>query len=130
MIVAVGCVALLGMLLFGLGLGVSLTRQRTETVFGCPIDPTDPLYKISRAHGNTAEYAPMFAVLMLIVGANDPPAWALWTMALAVASRYALAAGILFGPTMAEPHPLRFVGATGTYATGLALCVAALMTMG
>lgn len=129
MIVAVVCVALLGILLFGLGLGVSLTRQRTNTIFGAPADPADPLYKMTRAHGNTAEYAPMLAVLMLVVGANQPPVWALWTMALAVASRYALAIGIIVGPTMEQPHPLRAIGATGTYATGLALCVAALITI-
>jgi uncharacterized membrane protein YecN with MAPEG domain len=129
MIVAVVCVALLGVLLFALGLGVSLTRQRTSTVYGSSLDPADPLYKMTRAHGNTAEYAPMLAVLMLVVGANQPPAWALWTMALAVASRYALAIGIIVGPTMEQPHPLRAIGATGTYATGLALCVAALITI-
>ena len=129
MTVAVVCAALLGLLLFGLGLAVSLTRQRTSTSYGCPDDPTDQLYKLSRAHGNTAEYAPMMAVLMLIVGANDPPQWALWTMGLAVASRYALAIGIVSGPTMAQPHPLRFFGAAGTYATGLGLSVAALLSI-
>jgi hypothetical protein len=50
-------------------------------------------------------------------------------MGLAVASRYALAAGILVGQTMAEPHPLRFIGAAGTYATGLALSIAALLAI-
>jgi uncharacterized membrane protein YecN with MAPEG domain len=129
MVVAVVCAALLGVLLFALGLGVSLTRQRTNTIYGASTDPADPLYKMTRAHGNTAEYAPMLAVLMLIVGANQPPMWALWTMGLAVASRYALAIGILICPTMEQPHPLRAIGATGTYATGLALCVAALMTI-
>jgi len=129
MSVAVACVALLGFLVFGLGFGVSLTRVRTATNFGCNADPADPLYKITRAHGNTVEYAPMLAILMLVIGANDPPAWALWTMGLAVLSRYLLAIGILVCPTMDRPHPLRFVGATGTYATGLALCVAALLPL-
>jgi uncharacterized membrane protein YecN with MAPEG domain len=128
-IVAIVCVALLGILLFGLGLGVSLTRQRTNVIFGVPDDPADQLYKMSRAHGNTAEYAPMLAVLMLVVGAHQPPVWALWAMALAVACRYMLAIGIIVGPTMEQPHPLRAIGATGTYATGLALCVAALITI-
>jgi hypothetical protein len=127
--VAVACVALLGILLFALGLGVSLTRQRTSVAFGVTADPGDPLYKMSRAHGNTTEYAPMLAVLMLVVGANDPPAWTLWAMGLAVASRYALAIGILASPTMEQPHPLRVLGATGTYATGLALCAAALLAL-
>lgn len=129
MIVAVACSALLGVLVFGLGLGVSLTRQRTGISAGCPDDPDDPLCRMVRAHGNTVEYAPMLAVLMLIVGSNDPPAWALWTMGLAVLCRYALVLGILVCRTMTAPHPLRFVGAAGTYATGLALCVAALATL-
>ena len=80
-----------------------------------------------RAHGNTVEYAPMLAVLMLIVGANDPPPWTLWTMGLAVACRYSLVLGILTCRSMNETNPLRFVGAAGTYATGLGLCVAALI---
>jgi hypothetical protein len=128
-IVAVLCSALLGVLVFGLGLGVSLTRQRSGINSGCPDDPEHPLYRMVRAHGNTVEYAPMMAVLMLIVGANDPPTWALWTMGLAVACRYSLVLGILTCRTMNEPHPLRFAGAAGTYATGLALCVAALITL-
>ena len=49
MTVAVVCVALLGFLLFGLGLGVSLTRQRTNTIFGYSADPADPLYKMTPA---------------------------------------------------------------------------------
>lgn len=129
MTVAVVCVALLGLLVFGLGFGVSMVRMQTQTAYGSPNDPTDPLYKVTRAHGNTTEYAPMLAVLMLINGANDPPAWVLWTMGLAVLSRYMLVIGILVAPTMARPHPLRFAGAAATYATGLALSLAALLTL-
>lgn len=129
MTVAVVCVALLGLLVFALGFGVSMARMQTETAFAYPVDPTDRLYKVTRAHGNTTEYAPMLAVLMLVNGANDPPAWVLWTMGLAVLSRYMLAIGILASPTMARPHPLRFAGAAGTYATGLALSLAALLTL-
>jgi uncharacterized membrane protein YecN with MAPEG domain len=128
-IVAVVCTALLGVLVFGLGLGVSLTRGRTGVIAGCPDDPDHALTRMSRAHGNTTEYAPMLAVLMLVVGANDPPAWALWTMGLAVACRYVFVVGVLVCPTMTKPHPLRFIGASGTYAAGLALCVAALATL-
>jgi len=66
----------------------------------------------------------MLALLMLTVGANDPPTWTLWTMGLAVACRYVFVLGILTCRTMTAPHPLRFAGAAGTYATGLALCIA------
>ncbi len=129
MTVAIVCIALLGLLLFGLGLAVSLARQKSNVSYGLPDDQEEHLFKVSRAHGNTAEYTPMLAVLMLIVGANDPPAWALWTMGLAVASRYAIAAGIVLGPATGAPHPLRFIGATGTYATGLGLSIAALLAI-
>lgn len=127
MTTALVCSALLGILLFGLGLAVSATRGATNTVIGHPADPTDRLHKVVRAHGNTAEYAPMLAVLMLAAGARSPSTWVLWTMGLATASRYLLAVGILTCPTLARPHPLRFTGALGTYLTGLALCAALLL---
>jgi hypothetical protein len=34
---------------------------------------------------------------------------------------------MLASPTLAKPHPLRFVGAVGTYLTGIALSVALLI---
>jgi hypothetical protein len=123
--VALACIALLGLLLFGLGLAVSLKRGSSNVVIGHPSDPADPLHKLVRAHGNTAEYAPLLAVLMLALALGEPPpVWAVWCMGLATASRYLLAAGMLLSPTLAKPHPLRFVGALGTYLTGLALSVA------
>ena len=125
MTTAIVCTALLGLLVFGLGLGVSLTRGRTGTNFGYNPDPTDPMYKMVRAHGNATEYAPMLAVLMLLIGARDPSMWVLWVMGIVTASRYLHAAGLIFCPTLAQPHPLRFIGAIGTYLGGLALCVAA-----
>jgi uncharacterized membrane protein YecN with MAPEG domain len=84
------------------------------------------MYKMVRAHGNATEYAPMLAVLMLFLGAREPATWVLWVMAIATASRYLHAAGLIFPKTMAQPHPLRFVGALGTYLGGLVLCAAAL----
>jgi uncharacterized membrane protein YecN with MAPEG domain len=85
------------------------------------------MYKMVRAHGNATEYAPMLAVLMLLVGAREPAIWALWVMGIVTASRYLHAAGVIFSPTLAKPHPLRFVGALGTYLGGLVLCVAAFL---
>ena len=49
---------LLALLLFGLGLRVSLLSGSTKTVHGYTPDPRDPLYKMVRAHGNATEYAP------------------------------------------------------------------------
>src|SRR6266508_2274709 len=128
MTIAVVCTGLLGLLIFGLGFGVSMTRARTGTNFGYTPDPTDPLYKMVRAHGNAVEYAPMLALLMLLVGSREPSSWALWVMVIATASRYLHALGLIVAPTLDKPHPLRFVGALGTYLSGLALCVAAFMS--
>jgi len=126
--VAIVCTALLGLLVFVLGLAVSNTRTRTGTIAGSSQDPADFLYKMVRAHGNTTEYAPMFGVLFLLVGERNPATWVLWTIGLATASRYLIAIGMIVSPTLAKPHPLRFAGALGTYLTGIVLCIAAFMT--
>jgi len=123
--VAIVCTALLGLLVFGLGLAVSLTRGATRTNFGFTPDPTDRLYKRIRAHGNAAEYAPMLAILILLIGARNPAPWMVWTFVAATLFRYLHAAGMLVCPSLDQPHPLRFVGALGTYVTGLVLTVAA-----
>lgn len=128
MTTAIACTALLGLLLFLLGLAVSAARGG-GSAGAYPNDSADPFFKRIRAHGNTAEYAPMMAVLMLLVGSRNPSAWMAWTMALAVASRYTIVAGILLSPTLAKPHPLRFAGALGTYITGVALSIAALLSL-
>ncbi len=123
------CIALLGLLVFGLGFAVSMTRGRTNTVAGTSGDPRDSLHKLIRAHGNTAEYAAMLAILIFLVGSTSPPTWTLWCMGVATASRYSIAAGLILSPTLAQPHPLRLIGALGTYLAGLALCAALLLSL-
>jgi uncharacterized membrane protein YecN with MAPEG domain len=125
--VALPCIALLGLLLFGLGLAVSLKRGGSQTIIGHSADPADPLHKLVRAHGNTAEFAPLLAVLMLALALGQPAPWVLWCMGIATASRYLIALGLIASPTLAKPHPLRFVGAVGTYLTGFALSAALLL---
>jgi uncharacterized membrane protein YecN with MAPEG domain len=122
--IAVVCVAALGILLFGLGLLISGLRGKGNQYFGYEADPTNLLYKVVRAHGNTAEYAAFFAVLMLYLGAHSPEPWVTWTMVSATASRYLFVAGFIFCSTVARPNPVRFVGALGTYICGIALCIA------
>jgi len=128
MTVAIICVALLGLLLFGLGMLVSAARGPARAG-AYPTDPADTLFKRMRAHGNTAEYAPMMAILMLLIGERYPATWALWVMGLAVASRYLFAAGVLLSSTLEKSNPLRFAGAVGTYLTGFLLCIAAFMCL-
>ena len=71
----------------------------------------------------------MLALLMLIVamGSEAVPAWVMWTMILVTACRYLHAIGMIVCPTLAKPHPLRLIGALGTYIGGGVLCVAVFM---
>ncbi len=129
MTTALVCIALLGLLVFGMGFAVSTLRGRVDTIIGHSSDPTDTLHKLVRAHGNTIEYAPMLAVLILIVGSRSPATWALWCMGLATLSRYLIAMGLSLGSSLDKPHPLRFAGALGTYLMGFALCAALLLSL-
>jgi uncharacterized membrane protein YecN with MAPEG domain len=127
MITASICIALLGLLVFGLGLVVSLNRRSTKRSIGHDADPTDALHKACRAHANAAEYNPMLAVLIYVIATRDPSGWMVWTFVAATLCRYLHAAGMIFPASLAQPNPLRFVGALGTYITGLALVVAVLV---
>ncbi len=121
------CIALLALLCIGLGFYVSLCRGKANTMYGATIDPEDTLYKAQRAHGNSTEYAPILALLILILSQGPVATWVLWSMMLVTFFRYVFVLGILLPKTMAEPHPLRFVGSLGTYLGGFALIVALCM---
>jgi uncharacterized protein len=124
MTVAVLCTGLLGILVFGLGLAVSAVRGSTRTNFGYSSDPTNRLYKLVRAHGNAAEYAPMLAVLMLYLGSRGPGRGLMIAFVGATVFRYLHALGMILCKSLDRPDPLRFVGALGTYVTGLILAFA------
>jgi uncharacterized membrane protein YecN with MAPEG domain len=115
----------MGLLLFVLGLYVSTKRGRTQQIGTTPQNPAEPLFKAIRAHGNTAEYAPMLAVLMLYLGTQSPSAWVLWVMIIVTVCRYMIVVGIIMSPTLDKPHPLRFIGALGTYVGGAILSIVA-----
>jgi len=70
MATAMLCTGLLGLLVFGLGFAVSMTRGKTETIIGTNSDPTDRLYKMVRAHGKPvviySGYAIPFAASVLL----------------------------------------------------------------
>jgi len=121
--IALVCVAILGVLLFGLGMAVSGTRFQAHTVSGCLPDPTNWLTKLVRAHGNTAEYAPFFAVLFLYLGAHHPSQSTVALIVAATAARCLIVVGLLAWPSMARPNLARFIGGLGTYACGIALCI-------
>lgn len=121
-------VALLGILLFLLGANVTRHRAlRGANGNQMPTDPADRMFIAIRAHGNAAEYVPTLIALLLVC---DLLADGWWVTALAVAAvvaRFAHALGMLTATTLASHGPLRDVGAMGTYATGVALGVTALV---
>ena len=121
------CIALLGFLVIGLGFAVSMTRAKTNTLFGSATDPEDLLYRMRRAHGNTIEYAPTIALLIYILSQYSQSGWVIWCMIFATFFRYLLVVGIVVPKSMAKPNPMRFLGALGTYLAGFGLCAAVVL---
>lgn len=129
MFTAVITTAAMAALIFVLGFLVSIRRTQTDIITGLENDPTSKLNKAVRAHGNAAEYVPVLAVLTIYLGLQGPVMWAEWAMIVAAVSRYLVAIGFLVCTTLARPHPLKAIGAIGTYLSGLALCVGAVLTV-
>ena len=129
MTTAIVCIALLAALLFVLGWNVSRLRGSKKTVEQFPTAPDDPLFVAIRAHGNATEYVPTLAILILVVGLHDPALWMLVVAAIAVASRYLHAIGLLSTGDMAKEGVLRLVGAVGTILSGVTLAVAAVLVI-
>jgi uncharacterized protein len=122
------CSAVLVLLYFALALNVSLTRNRTQTGIGSGDDPSGPLNRAVRAHGNAAEYVPIFVALFLYFLLSGTGGWVAWVAVGITVCRILHAAGMLATRTFnAPPHPLRAIGALGTYVGGFALGVALLM---
>ncbi len=124
--VAPACTAILGLLVFGLGLAVSAFRFREQKGTGHVDDPANMLHKLIRAHGNTTEFAPFLAVLFLYLGARDPSPAILGLVVAATVCRVLLVVGLVAFPTLARPNPVRFIGALGTYLLGMALILSLL----
>ncbi|KAL6048978.1 Membrane-associated protein in eicosanoid and glutathione metabolism (MAPEG) [Balamuthia mandrillaris] len=128
MAVGLLCSAILGLMIFILGLVVSLTRAQVGQAYGYPNDPASPLHQRVRAHANHAEYAPALMAIMLYLEARGTSSWWMSLSMLAVTlSRVAHVLGLTLPPTMAKGNPLRFIGALGTYVFGSLLCLAVLV---
>ena len=126
MAIALLSVGLMGLLVFLLGFNVSRVRGSVmHTQAEHEADPTSPLRKAVRAHGNCIEYAPMLSLLILALGLRMPmmPMWIGAVMIVAVASRYIHAVGVLTSPSVHAATPVKFVGALGTYLAGSILAV-------
>ena len=127
--VTIVCIALLGILLFVLGANVSRQRAIRGAGNQAPTDPTDRLLIAIRAHGNAAEYIPTMIVLLLVCSTLSD-SWLVDVLAVAsLVFRTTHAVGMLSAKSLAAHGPLRDVGAFGTYFTGIALGVTAIVTI-
>lgn len=131
MTTAIICAAILAAMLFLLGLNVSRQRGATAKAGGdqFPTDPASPLLIAIRAHGNAAEYVPTLIVLFLLIGARSPGWLAIPLIVGATAARLAHAYGMLTTSSLATEARARFVGAAGTYVLGVALALAAVVSL-
>ncbi len=114
------CSATLVLLYAALSLNVSRMRLRRRKF---PEVAEADMTKAIRAHGNAAEYIPLFVAIFLYVNSTQPSpsAYLIAVAVLATASRVAHAAGMFRVANVTERHPLRFYGALGTYISLFAL---------
>jgi uncharacterized membrane protein YecN with MAPEG domain len=123
-------IALMGILLFGLGANVTRHRAiRGDTGNQQPTDPTDRMYIAQRAHGNASEYIPTLAVLIVVCSTLTEGRWLDGLAIAAAAARVLHAVGMLTAKTLAGHGPVRDIGAMGTYVTGVALGITALVAL-
>lgn len=106
------CAAALVLLFALLSVNVSLVRLKMGKQ---PDTPELELKKAVRAHGNASEYIPLFLAVMFFFHMTGPTTLVIATAVVATVSRYAHAIGMFVAPSLNRPHPVRFVGALGTY---------------
>lgn len=108
--VTAACVALGGLLILALALRVSLLRFRHRIALGD--GGNHELIRAIRAHANTIEFVPIFALLSLCYELYAGAGWVLTTLvALFLFARVSFAIGLSLAPV----HPLRRVGAGLSY---------------
>lgn len=123
------CSAILVLLYFALAINVSFTRRSTKTGIGAGPDPAGPMSKAVRAHGNAAEYVPIFVALFLYFLMSGAGGWVAWVAIIVTICRVLHAMGMYMSKDFNRPpHPLRSIGALGTYLGGFALGVALLIS--
>ena len=108
------CSAALVLLFAALSFNVSRIRLKRRKF---PEVTEAEVTKAIRAHGNAAEYIPLFVALFLYINSTQPSpsVYLVGISLLATVSRFAHAAGMFRIASVAERHPLRFYGALGTY---------------
>jgi uncharacterized membrane protein YecN with MAPEG domain len=106
------CTGVLVLLYAALSTNVSRMRLRKHKAAGVP---DAELTKAIRAHGNASEYIPLFVVLFLYFHSVQAGALLAGFAVVATLSRVLHAAGMFLIASVAHRHPLRFLGALGTY---------------
>lgn len=125
--IALLCIAILTLLVIGGGFYVSILRTRYKIVAGYPDDPSHPLHKAARAHGNAIEYAPILALLIYCLDQLNPAGWIQLCIVLITIARLLVYFGLLYSRSLAKPQILRFIGSLGTYILGLVLAITLLL---
>ncbi len=121
------CSALLVLLYFLLAFNVSMNRVRARTGVGGGNDPSGPLNKSIRAHGNAAEYIPLFVLLFLYFGFAGAASWIRWVVVVVTVSRLLHPLSLYLSADLNKAQPLRFLSSVGTYTGGLTLGVVMLL---
>ena len=123
MLVANICIGLLGALIFVLGFSVSMVRGKYQRIIGCPEDPSNNLYKIIRAHANTAEYVPALMIMMYILSRGSVSNWLNSLFVVVTASRYLYILGMFRSRSLEYQNPIRFICTLNTYIIGFIMAV-------
>lgn len=121
------CSGLLVILYFLLAFNVSRMRGKTRIGVGTNAEPSSDLNKAIRAHGNAAEYLPLFVAIFLYFSLVGASRWVAWVVVAVTVCRFAHAIGMYMSADLNRAQPFRFIGALGTYAGGLALGAALLL---
>lgn len=121
------CSATLVILYFLLAFNVSMNRVRARTGVGAGSNSSGPLNKSIRAHGNAAEYIPLFVLLFLYFGFAGAASWIRWVVIAITLCRLMHPLSLYLSADLNKAQPLRFVSSVGTYAGGLTLGIVLLL---
>jgi len=116
--------ALIGILQFAFMISVGMARREAKVAFGDGGD--EGLLRKVRRHGNLAENAPMFVLLLAFLElAGGNPTWVMSLGVLFIVARISHALAL----SGVAAIVLRPVGATGTLISGVGAGVLLLMTL-
>lgn len=117
------CSAFLLTMTLILGVMVSIVRTKLKVLYAFPNEPDQILYKLVRAHGNSAEYVPVVCLVFYLVNLVGITSVDELMILMLTASRFLIIMGICIPKTMAKPNWARTLGSFGTNFCALYLIV-------